>query len=80
MTKTEDMKNFVYFFLVRIKGIFLTKGEQRDKVKRSSNFYGLRLSRPKLARTYVARNFIMLNNILVSLLPFAALVSSDQRL
>ena len=28
--------------------------------------------------SYVARNFIMLNNILASLLPFAALVSSDQ--
>ena len=26
---------------------------------------------------YVARNFIMLNNILASLLPFAALVSPD---
>ena len=26
---------------------------------------------------YVARNFIMLNNILTSLLPFAALVSPD---
>ena len=42
-----------------------------------TRFTGLRSSRPK---SYVARNFIMLNNFLASLLPFAALVSSDQRI
>ena len=53
---------------------------------------GLLLSRPKVvspemfshvtqnAKLNVARSFIMLNNILASLLPFAALVSSDQLL
>ena len=30
--------------------------------------------------SYVARNFIVLNNILAFLLPFAVLVSSDRRL
>ena len=36
------------FFCSSHNGHFSTKGEQRDKVKRSANFYGLRSSRPKV--------------------------------
>ena len=46
MTKTDDM-HFVYIFSSSHNRHFLTKGEQRDKVKRSTNFSGLRSSRPK---------------------------------
>lgn len=48
MTKTDD-KHFVHiFFSISHNRHFLTKGEQRDKVKRSANFYGLRSSRPNV--------------------------------
>ena len=46
MTKTMTCILCIFFSSSHNRH-FLTKGEQRDKVKRSANFSGLRSSRPK---------------------------------
>lgn len=81
------------FHQIRVDGIPTGEKHLRFQPKTDTYGRGLRMCRFRLLYSlvgftvkspeilsYVARNFIALNNILAFLLPFAVLVSSDRRL